>query len=343
MNLRSLEYLVAVAEGRSFRAAAAACGVSQPTLSVQIRRLEDELGVDLVDRCASPIGLTSIGRDIAEHARTAIECAAQIELIAREAKGGASPLRIGAFPTLGPYLIPRILPRFKDERPELRPLFVEEKTPRLIDMLDAGEIDGALIASEVPVPPFEERPLFREEFVLALPQTDPLAQAPAVAARDLADRRVLLLAEGHCLGEQIERWALAEGVPVLDDYRATSLETLRHAVALEQGIALLPALSVIDPVPRFPGIALKRLGSDAPHRDVRLVWRTTSPRGRRLAGLSASLIPSIDPSLLLDAGEASSAVSPLREEESAPAGAPTPGCGPGRVRTDDFCGVNAAL
>ena len=300
MNLRDLEYLVAVADHRSFRSAAAACGVSQPTLSVQLRKLEEELGVVLIDRAASRPVLTPLGQRVIERARAVLAEAEAIRMIASEATGAATELRLGVFPTLGQYLLPHVLPPLGQHAPELQVLLTEEKTQQLVTMLRAGELDAALIAMPVGDPHLEARPLFREEFILAMPAEHPLAEGAGAQINELspispgrvAEHELLVLDEEHCLGGQVRRWARENRVRLRKDYRATSLETLRHTITSGGGITLLPAMTVLPPVPSFPGLALRRIIPPAPSRDIALAWPRTSPRGATLDALARVLIPS---------------------------------------------------
>jgi oxidative stress transcriptional regulator, lysR family len=300
MNLRDLEYLVAVAEQRSFRSAATACGVSQPTLSVQLRKLEEELGVVLVDRVTSRPVLTPVGQQVVERARTVLAEVDAIRATAREATGEATELRLGVFPTLGPYLLPHVLPLLGARFPKLQVLLTEEKTQHLIALLHEGGLDAAVIAMPVHDPHLEVRPLFREEFVLAAPAEHPLAAGVGgdldttspIPPDRVAEHELLVLDEGHCLGGQVQQWATHHGASLRKDYRATSLETLRHTITAGGGITLLPAMTVTPPVPSFPGLALRRIASPAPSRDIALVWPHASPRAATLAALSPVLVPS---------------------------------------------------
>ena len=301
MNLRDLEYLVAVADQRSFRSAATACGVSQPTLSVQLRKLEEQLGVVLIDRAASRPALTPTGQRVVERARAVLAEAEAIRVIAQEATGATTQLRLGVFPTLGPYLLPHVLPRAGKRFPNLRLLLTEEKTQQLVRMLRSGGLEAALIAMPIDDPHLEARPLFREEFVLATPTGHPLMDgtgddplgSPPIPPDRVAEHELLVLDEGHCLGGQVQLWASEHQVRLRKDYRATSLETMRHMIASGGGLSLLPAMTVLPPVSPAPGLALRRIASPAPSRDIALVWPRTSPRAATLEALAPALIPSL--------------------------------------------------
>lgn len=293
MNLRDLQYLVAVAEHRHFGKAADACFVSQPTLSTQLKKLEVELGVELVERTPRQVMLTAAGEQVVARARTILGEADAIRGIARHAQDPrAGTLRLGAFPTIAPYLLPHVIPSLRRDLPDLELLLVEEKTPVLLEQLRSGRLDAAVLALPVDDDALEVQPLFREDFVLAVPATHPLAagggrdtppsgmpstpDASPVTPEVLAGERVLLLADGHCLRDQALAICQMAGVTERDGFRATSLETLRHMVAAGVGVTLLPVLAVSDPVPESPGVALLRFRAPAPHRDVALVWRRTS-------------------------------------------------------------------
>ena len=301
MNLRDLEYLVAVADQRSFRSAATACGVSQPTLSVQLRKLEEQLGVVLIDRAASRPVLTPVGQRVVERARVVLAEADSIRVIAREATGSTTELRLGVFPTLGPYLLPHVLHRIGEHFPNLEVLLTEEKTQQLVTMLRSGELDAALIAMPTDDPHLEVRPLFREEFVLATPAGHPLMdgtgeglwEKPPIPPTRVAEHELLVLDEGHCLGGQVQLWASEHRIRLRKDYRATSLETMRHMIASGSGLSLLPAMTILPPVPPTPGLALRRIAPPAPSRDIALVWLRTSPRAATLEALAPALIPSL--------------------------------------------------
>ena len=308
MNLRDLQYLVAVADHRHFGKAADACYVSQPTLSTQLKKLEVELGVELVERSPRQVMLTAAGEQVVARARTILGEAAAIRGIARHAQDPrAGSLRLGAFPTLAPYLLPHVVPHLRQQLPDLELLLVEEKTPVLVDQVRSGVLDAAVLALPVDDDSLEVQPLFREDFVLAVPADHTLAgppdrypsersgggaakagagtsvgsshaggDLPPVGTEVLAGERVLLLADGHCLRDQALTVCHMAGATERDGFRATSLETLRHMVGAGVGVTLLPMLAVSDPVRESPAVALRRFRVPAPHRDVALVWRRTS-------------------------------------------------------------------
>ncbi|MEP7159792.1 MAG: LysR substrate-binding domain-containing protein [Dermatophilaceae bacterium] len=277
MNLRDLEYLVSLADHRHFGRAAAACHVSQPTMSTQIKKLETELKVSLVERGARQVMLTRAGQDVVARARDLLDDAEQIRRIAQaSADPESGTLRLGMFPTLAPYLLPHVVGAIRDRFPRLELLLVEEKSPELIERLKLGSLDAAVLALPVIEDSLSSVPLFREDFLLALPSGHPLADLPEPLSVDiLAGQELLLLEDGHCLRDQALAVCSLAGGKERSGFRATSLETLRHMVATGGGITLLPELSVSPPVIAHPRLVLRRLEHPAPHRDLALVRRAS--------------------------------------------------------------------
>lgn len=293
MNLRDLEYLVSVADNGSFRRAAAACEVSQPTLSTQVKKLETELGAVLVDRTSTPLRLTPAGDEVVRRARKLLQDAAQLQDAVRaQAHPEAGTLRLGVFPTLGAYLLPWVLGAVRSRFPGLNLLITEEKSADLLALLDAGDLDAAVVALPVAGPDVTVRPLFREDFLLAVPATHPLADTDGpVAARRLTGTDVILLASGHCLGDQVDDWLVRVGGRRRDDFRATSLESLRSMVAAGGGVTLLPALAVQPPVAASDAVVTRCVVQPVPSRDLALVWRNASARAELLNKLAPALVP----------------------------------------------------
>lgn len=293
MNLRDLRYLVALADHQHFSQAAAASFVSQPTLSTQIKKLEDELGVSLVERSPRRVMLTEVGRSVAERARYVLREVEEIREIARRTQDPESgSVRIGFFPTLGPYLLPHVVPKLRARFPRLELLLVEEKTPVLVQMLIDGKLDAAGLAMPLHDDRLHAEFLFEEPFVLAVPRGHELARREALKVDDLADRALLLLEDGHCLREQALDVCHLAGSTERTGFRATSLETLRQMVAADVGITLLPNLAVKPPVPRSENLALVPFAGRAPSRRIALAWRRTTamaPFLKRLAGVIAEL------------------------------------------------------
>jgi LysR family hydrogen peroxide-inducible transcriptional activator len=277
MNLRALQYLVKLADLRHFSKAAEACFVSQPTLSTQIRKLEEELGVQLVERSPRQVMLTQAGEDIAGRARLVLNDVDQIREVARRCANPAKgTLRLGLFPTLAPYLLPHVVPQLRNEFPQLKLQLVEEKSEDIVNMLNQGSLDAALLALPVSEESLEIEVLFEEPFLLALPVHHPLSSRDEIRMDDLEGTELLLLEEGHCLREHaLEVCALA-GARERFDFHATSMETLRQMVAAEVGITLMPMLSVKPPIAQTENMILRPFSSPAPSRTIALVWRGNS-------------------------------------------------------------------
>lgn len=278
MNLRDLEYLVAVADHRHFGRAAEASHVSQPTLSTQLKKLERELGVELIERNPRRILLTDAGARIVEQARQVLRETEAIRDIARQATDPeAGTVRMGLFPTLAPYLLPHVVPALHARFPRLELLLVEEKTETVVSRLRSGALDAGAMARPIDDPQLDSVDLFTEDFVLAVPAGHRLAEAGGpVDLSVLATEHVLLLEEGHCLRDQALAVCRLAGASERDGFRATSLETLRQMVAAGVGITLLPALAVKPPVPLSDDIVLLAFREPVPTRQVALFWRRTS-------------------------------------------------------------------
>ena len=279
MNLRDLEYLVAVGDERHFGRAAEACSVSQPTLSTQIRKLEAELGVELVERSPRRIALTDAGRQVVERARIILSESDNIRDIARSSADPAvGSLRIGLFPTLAPYLLPHVVPKIHERFPDLELLLVEEKTDVVLQRLRDGKLDAGVLALPVSDDQLHQEFLFSEDFVLAVPSDHRLAEVDGPSTMSvLAGESVLLLEDGHCLRDQALAVCQLSGADERSGFRASSLETLRQMVAAGVGVTLLPELSVRPPVPSYDDIRLIRFTEPIPRRDIAMFWRRSSP------------------------------------------------------------------
>jgi len=288
MNLRDLRYLIALADHKHFGRAATASFVSQPTLSTQIKKLEDELGVSLVERAPRRVMLTPIGRDIAERARKVIADVEQMAEIARRSQDPeAGTVRLGLFPTLAPYLLPHVLPGLRKRFPRLELLLVEEKTDAILARLRDGRLDAALLALPIHDDQMHVEFLFDEPFLLAVPQRHAMAKHGSLELHDLDDQHLLLLEEGHCLRDQALDVCRMAGADERDGFRATSLETLRQMVASGVGITLLPMLAVQPPVPVSPDIRLLPFRGNTPHRRIAMLWRRSSAMAAFLQQLAA--------------------------------------------------------
>jgi LysR family hydrogen peroxide-inducible transcriptional activator len=281
MNLRDLQYLVAVADMRHFGRAATACGVSQPTLSTQLAKLERELGADLLER-GRKVMLTAAGEQVVQRARVILDEADGILQVARQAEEPESgTVRLGLFPTLAPYLLPHVAPMLRERFPHVQLLLVEEKSAVLLQQLRDGALDAAVLAQPVQDSHLVQEYLFSEDFVLAVPADHPLAPAngefdPAVDVSVLAGEQVLLLDEGHCLRDQALDVCRLAGATERAGIRATSTETLRQMVAGGVGVTLLPQLAALPPAPLPAGVRLVRFAEPAPQRSLAMFWRPSS-------------------------------------------------------------------
>jgi LysR family hydrogen peroxide-inducible transcriptional activator len=280
MNLRDLQYLVAVADHRHFGKAAEACFVSQPTLSAQIKKLERELGVELFERHPRQVLLTEAGAQIVERARGMLSTAADIDDIARRAKDPeAGTVRLGLIPTLAPYLLAHVVAPLRQRFPHLELLLVEDKTEVLHQQLREGRLDAAVLALPLSDDQLHEEFLFAERFVLAVPSGHALGARAEVGTDVLAGEPVLLLEEGHCLRDQALSVCHLAGATERSDFRATSLETLRQMVAAGVGITLLPELAVASPVSPTTHLTVVPFAAPAPQREVGMVWRRSTVNG----------------------------------------------------------------
>ena len=296
INFRDLRYLVAVANHRHFGRAAAACYVSQPTLSTQLKKLEIYLGVQLIERSSKQVMLTQAGKVIAERAHRVLNEVADIVDAARAAGDPMTgELRLGLIPTIGPYLLPHLIPVLRAAYPQLKPLLYEEQTRVLVNRLRRGELDAAVMAVPVNERGLQSMPLFHEPFYLALPAEHPLVRRQQVELGDLEAEHILLLEEGHCLRDQALDVCDLVGAGNIAEFRATSMETLRQMVALGAGVTLLPALAAAanTTVPNHAAIELRPFQAPAPRREMALYWRKGSAREPTLRSL-ADVVRNLD-------------------------------------------------
>lgn len=298
MNLRALQYFIALAELRHFRKAAERCHVSQPTLSTQIRKLEQQLGADLIERNSRQVLLTPLGERVLEHAKKAVSETQAIRQLARDADDPfAGTLSLGIFPTLAPYLLPHVIPKLRTQYPNLTVRLFEEKTERVMAMLLEGQLDAILLALPLDNEQLHVEPLFDEPFVLVAPETHRFCRAHDVALEDLQREQVLLLEDGHCLRQHaLDVCQLAGALENLD-FQASSLETLRHMVAAGSGITLLPILATQPPLTTMDGLIARPFRPPAPQRTIAMAWRKSSLREELLTSV-ASLFKGINPALL---------------------------------------------
>ncbi len=294
MNLRDLRYLVALADARHFGRAAEKSHVSQPTLSAQIRKLEEQLGVQLVERQPRKVALTEVGERVVARARRIVHEADDITELARESRDPLSgTLRVALIPTLGPYLLPIVTPRIRRQLPRLQLLLYEFQTTPLLERLRAGELDLGIVALGVDVEGLEVSPLYEEAFVLAAPAAHRLAKKPSVRAEDLAGETLLLLEDGHCLRDQALEVCSRIDVTEAGDFRGTSLETLRQMVTAGLGVTLLPELATEGPFAAAKNLALRPFAKPTPRRTLAAVWRRSSSRGGAINAVAATIRESL--------------------------------------------------
>lgn len=297
MNLRDLKYIIAVAETHHFGKAAERCFVSQPTLSGQIKKLEDELGVIIFERTNRSVEITPVGQSILEHARLMMEQANVIQQLAQAHQDPLSgPLRIGIIPTLSPYLIPLILMPLKKQYPQIKLVLSEEMTDVLFERLRNHEIDAALLATDVDEQDLETLSLFDEPFWLAFPSKHAFYNKEKITRRDLDNAELLLLSEGHCLAKQAmdvchlkERKDQGE----MSDLRASSLETLLQLVGAGFGTTLVPALAMSGSWASGSGIVAHKLEFSDAYRRISLVFRKSYPRQQALDAFAKVILENL--------------------------------------------------
>lgn len=294
MTLQELKYLVALADHGHFGRAAEACFITQSTLSTQIKKLEDFLGVTLFDRSLKRVTPTPIGREILQAARNIVEESERIREVARHAQDPmARTIHLGVIPTLGPYYLPHALTLVHRKHPGLRLLLREEMTPQILDHLIDGKLDAGLLALPVMDDNLKIEPLFHEPFYAALPAGHALVARDTLKVRDLEGEKLMLLDEGHCLRDQaLDLCGTHTGSR--EEVRATSLETLRQMVGMGLGMTLLPALSV-EAAPRVSkkAVEIRPFRAPAPGRTIGLVWRKRAPFPETFERLAATLKSSL--------------------------------------------------
>lgn len=297
MTLTELRYVVAVAQERHFGRAAEVCHVSQPTLSVAIRKLEEELGVRLFERRAAQIALTDVGERVVMQAKRVLEEAAAVREIAGRGRDPlAAPLRLGTIYTIGPYLLPELVRQLQRKAPQMQLLLSENFTVRLIEQVRSGEIDVAVMALPLPPCGLSVQGVYDEPFVVAVPRRHAWAHRKAIASADLVDETMLLLGNGHCFRDQVldvcpERTRGSEG---LDGMRRTfegsSLETIRQMVATGMGITVMPRTAMPARVSRQSLVAYLPFKNPPPRRRVVLAWRRSFTRTEAVETLRQAIL-----------------------------------------------------
>ncbi len=303
MTLTELRYIVAVARERHFGRAAEACFVSQPTLSVAIKKLEEELDVRLFERGGNEVSITPIGAEIVEQAQRVIEQAAAIKEIAKRGKDPlAGPLRLGVIYTIAPYLLPELVRNVIKRSPQMPLMLQENFTTRLLEMLRTGELDAAILAEPFPDQGLAVTPLYDEPFLVAVPRTHAMATCKELSAEAIKDETMLLLGTGHCFRDHVlevcpefARFSpSSEGIR--KSFEGSSLETIKQMVASGMGITVVPKLSVprqdvthaADP--STDHVCYVPFSDPPPTRRVVLVWRKSFTRHEAIAALRQSVM-----------------------------------------------------
>lgn len=277
MNIRDLEYFIALAEHRHFRKAADACNVSQPTLSGQVRKLEDELGVMLLERTSRKVLFTQTGLMLVEQARQVLRNVKIFrEMASKQGEAMSGPMHIGLIPTIAPYLLPHVIILLHDAYPDLELYLHEARTNSIVSQLEQGKLDCAILAEVKLTDPFIKIPLFEEPMCLAVPKDHPLAALKDVKLANLKGEKFLMLEDGHCLREHTRGYCFQLGIEEDKRFRATSLETLRSMISAGRGITLFPELAAPvkrerDNVRYIPCI------DPIPSRKIELIYRPGSP------------------------------------------------------------------
>lgn len=297
MTLTELRYIVSLARSRHFGRAAEACFVSQPTLSVAIRKLEEELGVALFERGASEISITPVGERVVEQAQRVLEETAAIKLIAQQGRDPLlGPLRLGAIYTIAPYLLPHLIPALHRLAPNM-PLHLDENfTTRLAERLKQGELDAIIIALPFEEPGIVTQALYDEPFVVALPNSHPWCEKKTITSSELSQESLLLLGSGHCFRDQVlqvcpalNRSAAAPG-SIQRILEGSSLETIRHMVASGAGLTVLPCSAVGPAQHENRLLAFRPFAAPVPSRRVALAWRKSFPRPQALDAVRQAIL-----------------------------------------------------
>ncbi len=299
MTLTELKYIVAVARERHFGRAAEACFVSQPTLSVAIKKLEDELGVTLFERGNTEVSMTAIGERIIEQAREVLTQTAAIKETAKQGKDPLDgPLRLGVIYTIAPYLLPTLVHRMIETVPKMPLMLQENFTHRLVEMLRQGDLDAAIMALPLPEAGLMVQPLYDEPFIVAVPKDHALAKRKSIDAAELKTQTMLLLGSGHCFRDHVlgvcpemSRFQpnLGNADGIQRTFEGSSLETIRHMVASGLGVTVLPMTSLSvngkDPLLRFVPFE-----APVPDRRIVIAWRKSFTRPQAIEAVRAAVV-----------------------------------------------------
>ena len=317
MTLQELRYLIALADKGHFVRAAESCHVGQSTLSTQLKKLEDYLGVVLFERNKHRLMPTAVGAQIIERARVALGVVDEIRELARGCHDPMNgPLRLGVIPTLGPYLVPYVLPTIRELFPKLRLFLREDFTANLLERLRNGGLDALLLALPVPGEDLEMLELFREPFVMALPAGHALERKRRISEKDLLGQSVLLLEEGHCMRDQALAICGSTSSAEREEFKATSLETLRQMVAAGVGCTLLPALAAVPGVGSVKNglVQIRPFVSPAPTRTIGLVWRHRYPREATVKQLAEVILNHLPGAVQVVPRRANGHLTPVRRD-----------------------------
>jgi len=292
MTLTELRYIVALARERHFGRAADKCNVSQPTLSVAVKKLEDELGVALFERSSGEVRVTPTGAQVVAQAERALAEAARVTEIAAAGKDPlAGPLRLGVIYTIGPWLLPALVPRVKARAPQMPLYIAEDYTGNLLDRLKSCELDVLVLALPIDEPGIVAQPVYEEAFRLLVPVVHPWAKLKSLRPAQLLDEPLLMLGAGNCFRDQVldlcARASRGESPQVLE---GSSLETIRHMVASGVGVTVMPSSSVDGIAADDPLLRVKRFVEPAPTRRVGLVWRSSFPRHKAIDVMRQALL-----------------------------------------------------
>ena len=283
MTLTELKYIVAVSQKNHFGKAAQACFVSQPTLSIAIKKLEEELGVRLFERSSkNEIRITEIGQQVIDQAYIVLQ---QSQILGEIAQQGKDPLsgqfRLGVIYTIGPYLLPNLIPKLSENAPNLRLIIEENFTANLFQSLKQGTLDAIIISYPFEEPGIETEPLYQEPFIVALPKNHDWQDRDAIPTEDLASQDLMLLGSGHCFRDQVVEACpncMSGNSELTRTFEGSSLETIRHMVAAGTGITVLPRTSIVNSRQNDAMIDIKPFESPSPSRTVAIAWRKHYPR-----------------------------------------------------------------
>jgi LysR family transcriptional regulator, hydrogen peroxide-inducible genes activator len=291
MTLTDLRYIVALARERHFGRAAEKCFVSQPTLSVAVKKLEDELGVILFERSPQEVRVTPIGERIVAQAERVLGEAAQLSEIASAGKNPlAGPLRLGVIYTIAPWLLPKLVPLMHQRAPDMPLLLEENYTQRLLEKLKSAELDIAILALPVQEAGLVAQAVYDEAFRALMPATHPWAKAKAIAPAKLLEEPILMLGRGNCFRDQVLDLCARAGAGGPQVLEGSSLETIRHMVASGVGVTVMPATAVDDIPKNDPLLRVRSFAEPTPSRRVGIVWRTSFPRHQAIDLLRRALL-----------------------------------------------------